>query len=52
MGTKPGCILETIEVPIERPRQRANALTPEFIKIKERCLELLNVNATSLSDAA
>jgi ABC-type nitrate/sulfonate/bicarbonate transport system ATPase subunit len=52
MGTQPGRILETIEVPVARPRQRASALSPEFIKIKERCLELLNVNAMSLSDAA
>jgi NitT/TauT family transport system ATP-binding protein len=52
MGTQPGRILEIIEVPVARPRLRASALTPEFIKIKERCLELLNVNAVSLSDAA
>jgi ABC-type nitrate/sulfonate/bicarbonate transport system ATPase subunit len=52
MGTQPGRILEVINVSVARPRLRAAALTPEFIKIKERCLELLNVNMTSLSDAA
>jgi NitT/TauT family transport system ATP-binding protein len=52
MGTRPGRLLETIPVPVERPRLRTTALSPEFLKIKQRCLELLNVNATSLSEAA
>jgi ABC-type nitrate/sulfonate/bicarbonate transport system ATPase subunit len=52
MGTRPGCILETIPVPVARPRLRTTALSPEFLKIKERCLSLLNVSATPLGQAA
>ena len=52
MGTRPGRILEAIAVPVARPRLRTAALSSEFIKIKERCLELLNVPAASLSEAA
>jgi ABC-type nitrate/sulfonate/bicarbonate transport system ATPase subunit len=44
MGTRPGRIIETIPVPLPRPRARTSALTPEFLAIKERCLNLLNVN--------
>jgi ABC-type nitrate/sulfonate/bicarbonate transport system ATPase subunit len=44
MGTRPGRLLATIPVPLARPRLRTSALTPEFIVIKERCLELLTVN--------
>jgi ABC-type nitrate/sulfonate/bicarbonate transport system ATPase subunit len=47
MGTRPGCIIETIAVPVGRPRLRTTALSPEFIKIKERCLALLNVSAAT-----
>ena len=52
MGTRPGHILEAIEVPVARPRLRTVALSPEFITIKQRCLELLNVNAAALGEAA
>jgi len=52
MGTRPGRILETIPVPVARPRLRTTALSPEFLKIKERCLSLLNVNAMPLGAAA
>jgi len=52
MGTRPGRILETIPVPVGRPRLRTTALSPEFIKIKERCLALLNVSGPALSEAA
>src|SRR5262249_22876617 len=52
MGTRPGRILETIPVPVGRPRLRTTALSPEFIKIKERCLALLNVSGPELSEAA
>src|SRR5438105_1738017 len=44
MGTRPGRIIETIPVPLPRPRARTSALTPEFLAIKERCLKLLNVS--------
>src|SRR3954462_4960602 len=41
MGTRPGRVLETIPVTLARPRARTTALTPEFIAIKERCMNLL-----------
>jgi ABC-type nitrate/sulfonate/bicarbonate transport system ATPase subunit len=41
MGTRPGRIIETIAVAIERPRQRRSTMTPEFLAAKERCLDLL-----------
>jgi ABC-type nitrate/sulfonate/bicarbonate transport system ATPase subunit len=44
MGTRPGRIIATIPVQLRRPRVRTSALTPEFLTIKERCLELLDVN--------
>jgi ABC-type nitrate/sulfonate/bicarbonate transport system ATPase subunit len=47
MGTRPGRIIETIEVALPRPRRRTSALTPDFLAIKERCLVLLNVNGAS-----
>jgi ABC-type nitrate/sulfonate/bicarbonate transport system ATPase subunit len=53
MATRPGRIVETITVPIARPRQRHVTLVPEFIAIKERCLELLMTNHNpSLDEAA
>ena len=44
MTTRPGRVVETIPITLPRPRLRTSALSPEFIVIKERCLELLNVN--------
>jgi ABC-type nitrate/sulfonate/bicarbonate transport system ATPase subunit len=44
MGTRPGRIIAHIPVHLPRPRVRTSALTPEFLKIKERCLQLLDVN--------
>jgi ABC-type nitrate/sulfonate/bicarbonate transport system ATPase subunit len=41
MATRPGRIVDSIPVPIGRPRPRAVTLTSDFIAIKERCLELL-----------
>jgi ABC-type nitrate/sulfonate/bicarbonate transport system ATPase subunit len=53
MATRPGRIIETIAVPIARPRQRHATLVPEFIAIKERCLQLLAPDhASSLDEAA
>jgi ABC-type nitrate/sulfonate/bicarbonate transport system ATPase subunit len=43
MGTRPGRIIASIPVSLPRPRLRTSALTPEFLAIKERCLELLDV---------
>jgi ABC-type nitrate/sulfonate/bicarbonate transport system ATPase subunit len=45
MATRPGRIIETIPVPIERPRRRTSVLTPAFLATKERCLELLTTGA-------
>src|SRR3982075_1663614 len=47
MASRPGRIIETIQVTLPRPRIRTSALTPEFLAIKERCLGLLQVNATA-----
>src|SRR5436309_4067536 len=44
MATRPGRIVETITVPLERPRLRESVLAPEFLAIKQRCLKLLNVS--------
>ena len=44
MGTRPGRVLETIPIPLVRPRPRTSSLTPEFIAIKERCLNLLTTS--------
>lgn len=53
MATRPGRIVETIAVPIPRPRRRHATLDPDFIAIKERCLELLAVgHDASLGEAA
>jgi ABC-type nitrate/sulfonate/bicarbonate transport system ATPase subunit len=53
MGTRPGRIVETIAVAIERPRSRKTAMTPEFLAAKERCLELLAAeHASALEEVA
>jgi ABC-type nitrate/sulfonate/bicarbonate transport system ATPase subunit len=53
MGTRPGRILESIPVPLGRPRQRLATLLPEFLGIKEHCLELLSRDHNaSLGEAA
>ncbi len=52
MGTRPGRILETIPIPLARPRLRTSSLSAEFIAIKERCLKLLAVGAPELEEAA
>jgi ABC-type nitrate/sulfonate/bicarbonate transport system ATPase subunit len=41
MGTRPGRVIETIAVAIERPRLRRSTMTPDFLAAKERCLDLL-----------
>ncbi len=52
MGTRPGCILESILIMLPRPRVRTSSLTPEFIAIKEHCLNLLTASAPALPEAA
>jgi len=48
MGTRPGRIIASIPVNLPRPRVRTSALTPEFLVLKERCLELLDVSQPNL----
>jgi ABC-type nitrate/sulfonate/bicarbonate transport system ATPase subunit len=43
MASRPGRIVETIPVPIGRPRLRSSVLAAEFLAIKQRCLDLLAV---------
>jgi ABC-type nitrate/sulfonate/bicarbonate transport system ATPase subunit len=52
MGTRPGRILDSIPIPLPRPRQRGVTLSPEFVAIKERCLQLLTAAAPKLEEAA
>jgi ABC-type nitrate/sulfonate/bicarbonate transport system ATPase subunit len=53
MATRPGRIVESIPVPIVRPRPRSVTLTPEFVAIKERCLQLLTAgHYTAVDEAA
>src|ERR1700741_863732 len=53
MATRPGRIVESMPVPIARPRERGATLTPEFMAIKQRCLALLMAGHDStLGEAA
>jgi len=52
MATRPGRIVESIPVPIERPRPRAVTLTEEFIALKHRCLDLLTAGLDAVRDEA
>jgi ABC-type nitrate/sulfonate/bicarbonate transport system ATPase subunit len=55
MGTRPGRVIASIPVTLARPRVRTSALTPDFLVIKERCLDLLSANApaaTPMNQAA
>jgi ABC-type nitrate/sulfonate/bicarbonate transport system ATPase subunit len=52
MGTRPGRILETIAITLPRPRARTTSLSPEFIAIKEHCLDLLTAGAPTVAEAA
>ena len=49
MGTRPGRVIANIPITLPRPRVRTSALTTDFIAIKERCLDLLSVNAAAPS---
>jgi ABC-type nitrate/sulfonate/bicarbonate transport system ATPase subunit len=44
MGTRPGRIVETLDVALPRPRLRSCTATPAFTTLKERCLELLGLD--------
>jgi ABC-type nitrate/sulfonate/bicarbonate transport system ATPase subunit len=52
MATRPGRIVESITVPIARPRLRSVILTPEFMAIKEQCLTLLTSDHDTSQDTA
>src|SRR4249920_3727716 len=52
MGTRPGRIIETIPVALPRPRLRSCTTTPDFIAVKERCLDLLHSQPAAFDDAA
>jgi ABC-type nitrate/sulfonate/bicarbonate transport system ATPase subunit len=53
MATRPGRVIETIPVALPRPRMRACTATPEFMALKERCLDLLHSQmVSSVEDAA
>ncbi len=51
MGTRPGRIIAHIPVRLPRPRVRTTALTPEFLEIKQRCLDLLDVHLANVQTA-
>lgn len=53
MGTRPGRIIATIPIALPRPRLRTCTVTPDFMMLKERCLDLLHSQAVfSIEDAA
>ena len=53
MGTRPGRIIATIPVALPRPRLRACTTMPDFVALKERCLDLLHTQAVaSVEEAA
>jgi ABC-type nitrate/sulfonate/bicarbonate transport system ATPase subunit len=52
MGTRPGRIVETLDVSLPRPRLRSCTTTPAFMALKERCLELLRVDQSTVGQAA
>jgi len=52
MASRPGRIVESIPVPLARPRLRTTVLSPEFLATKQRCLELLAGQTTEKLEAA
>ncbi len=52
MGTRPGRVVETLSVELPRPRLRSCTTTPEFIALKQRCLDLLRVFQAASADQA
>jgi ABC-type nitrate/sulfonate/bicarbonate transport system ATPase subunit len=52
MASRPGRIVESIPVPLARPRLRATVLSSEFLAIKQRCLELLAGQTPETREAA
>jgi ABC-type nitrate/sulfonate/bicarbonate transport system ATPase subunit len=53
MSTRPGRVIATIAVALPRPRLRSCTTTADFMALKERCLDLLHVEAAAdIEDAA
>jgi ABC-type nitrate/sulfonate/bicarbonate transport system ATPase subunit len=52
MATRPGRIIATIPVALPRPRRRTCTTSPDFIAVKERCLDLLHSQPACRDDAA
>ncbi len=52
MATRPGRIIERLDVPLGRPRSRALVSDPRFVAIKEQCLTLLAHDASAPQLAA
>lgn len=52
MGTRPGRVIERMEVPLARPRPRSLVTAPEFVALKQHCLDLLSRNEASHARAA
>jgi ABC-type nitrate/sulfonate/bicarbonate transport system, ATPase component len=42
MGTRPGRVIERMTVPLARPRPRSVVTHPDFIAMKQECMDLLN----------
>ncbi len=42
LGAHPGRILEIIQVPVDRPRSQAQALSPHFLAVKKRLEQLIH----------
>jgi ABC-type nitrate/sulfonate/bicarbonate transport system ATPase subunit len=53
MSTRPGRVVATIAVALPRPRLRTCTTTADFMALKERCLDLLHIEAVAdIEDAA
>jgi ABC-type nitrate/sulfonate/bicarbonate transport system ATPase subunit len=52
MATRPGRIVERIDIDLARPRPRAIVTTEAFVRLKERCLKLLTHGDDALAEAA
>jgi ABC-type nitrate/sulfonate/bicarbonate transport system ATPase subunit len=50
MSTRPGRLIATIPIALTRPRLRTCTTTADFMALKERCLDLLHIEA--VEDAA
>jgi ABC-type nitrate/sulfonate/bicarbonate transport system ATPase subunit len=47
MASRPGRIIESLDIELPRPRPRSIVTTPDFVRIKERCLALLGGHAVA-----